>query len=116
MRSILIAALSILLAGAGNHASASLLWHWNYNASGTFATDVSPDANGFYQIIGIIGTANGGTITGLQPTGTAIPGNSGFAVDNLVRPTGPQLTSHRCGVAVSYAECANPFYAGDYLY
>ena len=120
MRSILIAALSILLAGAGNHASASLLWHWNYNgtgvnASGTFTTDVSPDANGFYQIIGIIGTANGGTITGLQPTGTAIPGNSGFAVDNLVRPTGPQLTSHGFGFAVSNGEFHNPFYAGDYL-
>ena len=123
MRSILIAALSILLAGAGNHASASLLWHWNYNgtgvnASGTFTTDVSPDANGFYQIIGIIGTANGGTITGLQPTGTAIPGNSGFAVDNLVRPTGPQLTSHGFGFAVSNGEFHNPFWAlhaGDYL-
>ena len=120
MKPILIALLSMLLLGPGNRARASLLWQWNYSgtgvsASGTFATDDSPDVNGFYQITGIAGTANGGTITGLQSTGTAIPGNSGFPVDNLVRPTGPQLTTHGFGFAVSNGEFHNPFFSGNYL-
>jgi hypothetical protein len=120
VKPVLIAALSALLLGAGNHASAALLWHWNYSgtgvsASGTLATDVSPDANGFYRITGITGTANGAAITGLQPAGTAIPGNSGFAVDNLVSPTGPQLTKHGFGFAVADGSFHNPFHAGDDL-
>jgi hypothetical protein len=120
VKPVLIAALSGLLLGAGNHTSASLLWYWSYSgtgvsASGTFATEVSPDADGFYRITGITGTANGATITGLQPTGTAIPGNSGFAVDNLVSPTGSQLTKHGFGFAVANGAFHNPFYAGHHL-
>jgi hypothetical protein len=96
-----------------------MLWHWSFNgtgvsAAGTFTTDDAPDAQGFYQITGITGTANGGTITGLQATGTAIPGNSGFPVDNLIRVAGPQLTTHGFGFAVSNSEFHNPFYLNNY--
>jgi hypothetical protein len=99
---------------------ASLLWDWSYTgtgvrASGTFTTDVNPDAHGFYQITGITGSANGGTITGLQPTGTAIPGNSGYRVDNLVSSTGAQLTEHGFGFSVSNGEYHNPFYNKDHF-
>ena len=78
-------------------------------------TDAAPDAHGFYQITGITGTANGGAITGLQTAGTAIPGNGGYAVDNLVGTTEPQLTMHGFGFSVSNGEYHNPFHATDYL-
>jgi hypothetical protein len=98
----------------------SLLWEWNYtgpavSASGTFTTDDKPDADGFYHIIGITGTADGGRITGLQAAGTAIPGNSGFPVDNLVAPTEPQLTMHGFGFLVSNGDYHNPFFNKNYL-
>lgn len=120
MVTILIVALSVLLLGASKRASASMLWNWSYtgagvSASGTFMTDATPDADGFYQITGITGTANGGTITGLQAAGTAIPGNSGFRVDNLVGSTEPRLTMHGFGFSVSNREYHNPFYQGGYL-
>jgi hypothetical protein len=83
LKPISVAALSLLLLGWSKQAGSSLLWEWNYtgpavSASGTFTTDDKPDADGFYHIIGITGTADGGRITGLQAAGTAIPGNSGF--------------------------------------
>ena len=84
------------------------------SASGTFTTDAKPDVDGFYQITSITGRANGGTITGLQAAGTAIPGNSGFIVDNLVGSTGPQLTMHGFGFSVSNGEYHNPFYSKDH--
>ena len=110
----------MLWLSGGQQAWASLLWDWSFtgtgvSASGTFTTDAKPDVNGFYQITGITGRANRGTITGLQATGTAIPGNSGFAVDNLVSSTGPQLTMHGFGFSVSNGEYHNPFYSKDYL-
>src|SRR4051794_17013559 len=79
-------------------APASTLWNWTYTAaeitaSGTFSTAEIPDPTGGYLITGITGTRNGMPIVGLQPTGTAIPGNEPFDVDNLVfLQQGPQLT------------------------
>src|SRR5437870_5382925 len=85
--------LTLMSVAAGSvtveQASASLIWDWNYSragvvAGGTFTTNDTPDGGGFYLITDITGTRNGETITGLQPTGTPIPGNEPFAVDNLV--------------------------------
>jgi hypothetical protein len=120
VKQIMVIALSVLLFGASKQVCASLLWDWSYTgagvtASGTFRTDTTPDAGGLYQITGIAGTVNGGTITGLQAPGTAIPGNAGFVVDNLISSTGPQLTTHGIGFSVSNGEYHNPFYQGGYL-
>jgi hypothetical protein len=114
------AALSVLLICASKQVCASVLWDWSctgagVTASGTLRTDDTPDARGFYQITGMTGTANGGTITGLQAAGTAIPGNSGFTIDNLISSTMPQLTMHGFGFSVSNGEYHNPFYQGGYL-
>src|SRR5580692_4366574 len=94
----LVTAAAILLI-QGQPATASLLWNWSYSgagvsASGTFTTNDTPDGAGLYQIVGITGTDNGATITGLQPTGTPIPGNEPYAVDNLVSAAEPRLTMH----------------------
>jgi hypothetical protein len=113
---------AILVAGmlaAASQAEAALQWSWSYSgagiaASGTFTTGDTPDGGGYYAITAISGQRNGVTITGLQPTGTPIPGNEPFAVDNLVRATGPQLTSHGFGFSMADGTFANPFYA-DFL-
>ena len=96
-------------------ASASLCWNWNYSgdgitASGTLVTTETPDGSGFYLITGITGTRNGEPITGLQTTGTAIPGNEPYAVDNLIRVGGPQLTHSGFGYALKGGTYANPFF------
>src|SRR4051812_3887966 len=101
-------------------ATASTLWHWGYSgsgitASGTFTTVDSPDGNGGYLIVGITGTRNGETITGLQAPGTSIPGNEPYTVDDLVFPgPGPQLTKDGFGFSTADGNYANPFYA-DFL-
>jgi hypothetical protein len=115
----LVAALPALLLGASTQAWSALLWYWSctgtgVSASGTLTTDAAPDAHGFYQIISITGTASGGTITRLQTVGTAIPGNGGYPVDNLIGATEPQLTMHGFGFAVSNGEYHNPFHATEY--
>jgi hypothetical protein len=94
---------------------ASLLWNWTYTgegiaASGTFTTDDAPDSGGYYQITDITGSRNGVAITGLEPTGKAIPGNPGFPVDNLIT-AGGLLTSQGFGFATADGNYANPFYA-----
>ena len=100
-------------------AHASKLWNWSYSgtgidASGTFTTNDTPNAQGFYQITGITGTRNGGAIIELQPTGTPIPGNEPYAVDNLVSAGPVQLTAHGFGFSTAAGTYANPFYA-DFL-
>jgi hypothetical protein len=85
------------------------------SASGTFTTNDAPDGAGFYQIVRISGTDNGATITGLQPTGTAIPGNEPYAVDNLVSAVEPRLTTHGFGFSLANGNNANPFYNGSKL-
>ena len=91
-------------------------YRWRIAAAGTFTTSDAPDDRGFYRIAGITGTRNGAAITGLQPTGTAIPGNQPFAVDNVVSATGGQLTIHGFGYALANGAFANPFQNGaEYL-
>ena len=100
-------------------AQASLLWNWSYAgtgivANGTFTTTDSANGSGYYPIVGITGSRNGVAITGLQPTGTPIPGNEPYDVDNLVSAISPQLTVNGFGYATAAGDFANPFYA-DYL-
>ena len=111
--------LAVLAAMTVNPAQASLNWNWSYSgdgitADGRFITDDTPDALGFYLITSITGTRNGTAITALQPTGTPIPGNEPFAVDNLVGLDGPQLTHNGFGYAIAGGTYANPFFA-DFL-
>ena len=113
----LLIAAAILLT-QGQPAKAVLLWNWSYSgagvsASGTFTTNDAPDGAGFYQIVGITGTDNGVPITGLQPTGTAIPGNEPYAVDNLVSAAEPHLTAHGFGFSLANGNYANPFFNGS---
>ncbi len=98
---------------------AALLWSWSYDApgitaGGTLTTDDVADSQGFYQIFGITGSRNGIAITGLQPTDTAIPGNEGFPVDNLISASGPQLTGEGFGYSTADGNFANTFFA-DFL-
>ncbi len=100
-------------------AAASLTWDWSYSgsgitASGTLLTNDTPDSAGFYQITDVTGTRNGVLITGLQPTGTAIPGNEPFAVDNLISLGTQQLTGDGFGFATASGDFVNPFFA-DFL-
>ncbi|HIK07170.1 MAG TPA: PEP-CTERM sorting domain-containing protein [Trichormus sp. M33_DOE_039] len=110
-----LAATSGLTFGTINAASA-LTWKWNYSgagitASGTFITNNTADDLGFYQILGITGTRNGETITGLQPTGTPIPGNEPFEVDNLISLNPQQLTGDGFGYSTSGGNYSSPFFA-----
>jgi hypothetical protein len=106
-----------LLASLSDHSA--LLWRWSYATDGAFAhgtltTSAMADADGFYEITGIAGERNGETIIGLQPAGTAIPGNEPFAVDNLISTDQPQLTADGFGYALADGTFANPFFA-DFL-
>ena len=106
------------LAAAGP-AEASLLWTWSYSepgisAGGTLTTDDAANADGFFPITGISGARNGVAITALQPTGTAIPGNEPFLVDNLIRAGGRQLTGNGFGFALADGTFSNAFFA-DFL-
>src|SRR5438309_1619096 len=101
--------LALLAANAlgGSAVAASTLWKWNYSgagitAAGTFTATDTPDTNDGFLITAITGTRNGITVTGLQPTGTAIPGNEPFAVDNLIfLGPGPQLTKNGFGFSTA---------------
>jgi hypothetical protein len=97
----------------------ALEWRWSYQgegvvASGGLTTKDTPDAGGFYEITAISGEANGVAITGLQPAGTAIPGNDGYPVDDLVRTDAPRLTMHGFGYALADGTFANPFYGAHF--
>lgn len=112
----ILSATSGLIFGNARSANAALLWNWNYsglgiNASGTFTTENTPDSDGFYLMTGITGTRNGQAIIGLQPTGTSIPGNEPFVVDNLIRPGFPQLTKDGFGYQIADGSYVNPFFA-----
>jgi hypothetical protein len=114
---LVLVSVAALSAAAGP--AAALTWNWSYSgagisAAGTFTTVDTPDASGFYLITGIVGERNGAAILGLQPTGTAIPGNEPFEVDNLVRIDSPQLTVHGFGFAIAGGAFSNPFFA-DFL-
>ncbi|PPQ34789.1 hypothetical protein [Rhodopila globiformis] len=99
-------------------AQAELLWQWRYTgtgiaACGTLTTTATTNADGNYLISGITGSRNGEAIAGLEPAGDAIPGNSGYPVDNLIS-RGGQLTVAGFGYATAAGNYANPYYA-NYL-
>ena len=99
--------------------SQAATWKWSYDgegvaASGTFTVKDTPTGDGFYEITGIKGEANGVAITGLQPPGTSIPGNDGYPVDDLVRADAPRLTMHGFGYALANGTYANPFYGAHF--
>lgn len=96
-------------------AQAELYWDFAYTAAGVSAsgiliTEDVANGSGYYLATGILGQRNGSSITGLQATGTAIPLNEPFEVDNLVRADG-RLTSHGLGFATASGEYANLFRA-----
>jgi hypothetical protein len=114
-------ALSLLVGAAlAAQRAEALEWRWSYQgegveASGSFTTKDTPNADGFYAITGIAGEANGVAISGLQALGTSIPGNDGYPVDNLVGAEGPQLTLHGFGYALANGTYANPFYGAHFV-
>lgn len=113
---------TVALASAtwANAAHADTVWNWRYSgsgidASGTLRTADAADANGFYQILAISGSRNGDLITGLIPTGTAIPGNEPYAVDNLIKiGSAGQISVEGFGYALASGGYANPYFA-DFL-
>ena len=114
----ILATLAALMVGS-TPAFAQLRWCWRFAASGvsaagTITTGEHADAEGFYRIVGITGSVDSATVTAMQPTGTAIPGNTGFPVDNLIRSTAPQLTKHGFGFADSDGAYHNPFHLEQY--
>jgi hypothetical protein len=118
MVKIAITVLAVLIV-CGSPALAEQLWCWRFagpgvSAAGTFLTAEVADADGYYRITAITGRANAAAITALQPTGTSIPGNSGFPVDNLIRAIAPHLTKHGFGFMAAGGDYHNPFYAGHY--
>jgi hypothetical protein len=95
------------------------LWCWNFagpgvSAAGTFLTGNDADVDGYYRITAITGTADSATIAALQPTGTSIPGNQGFPVDNRIRAIAPLLSKHGFGFMASDGTYHNPFHMEQY--
>lgn len=121
MKSLTLLSATVLGATSGlvlatMQAASAINWNWSYsgtgiNASGTFITNNNPDDLGFYLISEITGTRNGETITGLQPTGTAIPGNEPFVVDNLISLNPQQLTGDGFGYSTAGRNFVSPFFA-----
>ncbi len=98
-------------------AAADIQWMWNYSgagvaAGGTFTTNDTPDESGFYQILSLHGQRNGEAIVDVYPTGSAIPGNEPYTLDNVIR-VGPQnqITVHGFGFRTLGGHYANPYYA-----
>ena len=115
-----VAAFTAIGALSAIPAFADTTWNWHYsgdsiNASGTFTASDAVDALGFHSITAITGSRNGDAITGLYPTGSAIPGNEPYALDNLIRVGGQgQITVHGFGFAMASGGYANPYFA-DFL-
>ena len=73
------------------------------------------DSQGFYQISSIAGHRNGELITKLYPTGSAIPGNEPYVLDNLIRVGAfGQIKMHGFGFSTVSGNHANLFFA-DFL-
>jgi len=112
-------ALAFVAATAATGVKAEMRWTWTcagegFAAKGAFTTSDAPDAEGFYAIVAIEGEANGVAITALQPAKTAIPGNEGWPVSNLVRVREPQLGNGGFGFALADGSFANPFYGARF--
>lgn len=111
-------ALWLLIVG-GAPAAAKTTWCWSFAGSGVSArgsllTDDNADAGGFYRIVGVTGRVGPASVTALQPTGTAVPGNAGYPVDNLIRQTAPQVTKSGFGFSTSDGSYHNPFHLEQY--
>ena len=126
MKKLLLAAVTAAGLSASVQAQASLLWNWTESgpgiaAAGTFTTTTTADSNGYVLITGITGTYNGSAITGLWPTGSWIPGNAPFSLDNLFKPmprpypaTGPgPFTNNGAGFSIANGNHENWFYGND---
>jgi hypothetical protein len=108
-------AIGVLITVSGS-AAEPLQWTWQYtgagiSATGTLTTNDVANAAGYFQIIAITGSRNAVKIVRLQPTGTAIPGNEPYGVDNLIRRNGQQLTDNGFGFALADGTFVNPFFA-----
>lgn len=115
---VLCMGLSVFRMGLGD-AEASMQWRWTcegdeFSAKGMFTTADEPNADGYYPITAVSGEANGAAITGLQPARTAIPGNEGWPVDNLVREREPQLSPGGFGFSLADGSYANPFFGARF--
>jgi len=115
IRCLAATALAALVFTAPAHAAT---WTWNYSgagiaAAGTFTTSDTPNSDGYYAITAITGSRNGVAIAGLEPAGSAIPGNDPYDVDNLVSIAGPQLTWNGFGYVMADGSWANPFSDGS---
>ena len=111
----LILVLGLGAAMAAGDAEAETRWRWKcagsgFEATGEFTTEDRPGPDGFYSITGVTGEANGVPIVGVQPAKTAIPGNEGWPVDNLIREGKPQLGPGGFGFALADGSFANPFF------
>lgn len=111
--------LALAVAMVAGEAEASMQWRWTckgegFDASGAFTTGDTPNVDGYFAITGVTGEANGVAITRLQPAGTAIPGNEGWPVDNLVRSKRPQLSAGGFGFSLADGSFANPFYGARF--
>lgn len=101
-------------------AGAEKIWNWRYTgsnvaASGTIMTSETMDSQGFYQISSITGHRNGELITRLYPSGSAIPGNEPYVLDNLIRTgTSGQITMYGFGFSTVSGNHVNLFFA-DFL-
>lgn len=96
-------------------AKAALVWDWGYtgagvDAWGTVTTTDVVNSEGFFAITGITGVRNGDAIINLQPTGTSIPGNEPFVVDNLIKASG-ELSGDGFGYGTQSGSFANVFFA-----
>lgn len=114
----LLASVVVMVLVSPLPAQAALLWNWSFTgtgvaAAGTFGTSDTPNNDGFYQITDISGFRNGVTIASIQPVGSAIPGNEGFPVDDLVNAAG-LLTKNGFGFQTVDGNYSNPFFA-DFL-
>ena len=120
LKTIATCAIALSSVGWVAKAAANTVWQWSYSgsgidASGSLTTSDTHDANGFYQILSIAGNRNGDAITGLYPTGTAIPGNEPYAIDNLIKiGSSGQITSEGFGYTLASGAHANPYFA-DWL-
>ena len=112
-------ALGFCMAASASAAEASIQWRWTcegegFGAQGAFTTGDAPNAEGYYEITAITGEAGGVAITGLQPAGTAIPGNEGYPVDNLVREAAPELSKDGIGFSLADGRYVTPFYGAHF--
>jgi hypothetical protein len=106
----------------GEENRAVLKWRWSvtgasFDASGHLITSIKSNDEGFLQITSLDGQANGVAISSLVPTGTAVPGNEIYTVDNLVRlpsaGNAAQLTGDGFAFSLPDGTFVNPFYKTD---